>query len=92
MDQGVRVQGTIRVRRARKRAEKWISKLVTKTRKKEKRKPGNSILSLFSFHRNLHGKLVDKRIVAVEILNLLRPVVALARYIVFAALALQDHP
>lgn len=79
-------------RKARKKAEKWIMKLVTTTRKKEKRAPGSSILSQFSFHKDLQGKLLNKRIVAVEILNLLRPIVAIARYITFSALALHDYP
>lgn len=79
-------------RKARKNAEKWIMKLVTEKRKKEKKSPGSSILSQFSFHRDLKGKLLKKKIVAVEILNLLRPIVAIARYITFAAHALHEHP
>ena len=81
-----------KARKARKKAEKWIMKLVSETRKKEKRSPGNSILSQLSFHKDLQGKLLKKRIVAVEILNLLRPIVAIARYITFAALALHEQP
>lgn len=81
-----------RGRKARKKAEKWIMKLVTEKRKKEKRAPGNSILSQFSFHKDLQGKLLNKKIVAVEILNLLRPIVAIARYITFTALALHQQP
>lgn len=79
-------------RKARKNAEKWIMNLVAEKRRKEKKSPGNSILSQFSFHRDLKGKLLKKKVVAVEILNLLRPIVAIARYITFAALALHDHP
>lgn len=81
-----------KARKARRSAEKWIMKLVAEKRKKEKRSPGTSILSQFSFHRDLNGKLLKKRIVAVEILNLIRPIVAIARYITFAALALHEHP
>ena len=79
-------------RKARKKAEKWIMKLVAGKRKKEKGSPGNSILSRFAFHKDLDGKLLKKHVVAVEILNLLRPIVAIARYITFAALALHEHP
>ncbi|MGI0107725.1 cytochrome P450 [Salinimicrobium sp. WS361] len=79
-------------RRARKSSEKWIMKLVSQKRKKEKNTPGSSILSRFSFHKNLRNKLLDKRIVAVEILNLLRPIVAIARYITFSAVALHENP
>lgn len=78
-------------RRARKKAEAWIMGLV-----KEKRKNGpseeKSILERFSFHRDENGKLLDERILAVEVLNLIRPIVAIARYITFSALALHENP
>ncbi|MDT0643498.1 cytochrome P450 [Zunongwangia sp. F363] len=80
-------------RRARKKAEKWIEALVDKIRKENKQNPEEaSILGKFSLHRDLNGKLLDKKIVAVEILNLIRPIVAIARYIVFSAMALHEHP
>lgn len=78
-------------RTARKKAEKWISKLVDDIRNKRMRIEENSILFVFSFHKDLNGNLLEKRIIAVEILNLLRPIVAIARYLVFMALAIHDH-
>jgi fatty-acid peroxygenase len=38
------------------------------------------------------GKLLDVKIAAVELINVLRPTVANARYVVFAAHALHQHP
>ena len=43
-------------------------------------------------HRDARGRLLPRRIAAVELLNVLRPTVAVDRYVVFAALALHDHP
>ncbi|MGL5794770.1 MAG: cytochrome P450 [Waterburya sp.] len=36
--------------------------------------------------------MLDKHTAAVELINILRPTVAIARYITFAALALHEHP
>ena len=82
----------IKGRFARKKAEAWIIRLVSDIRKGEAAIPESSILYRFSLQREIMGELLDKRIVAVEILNLIRPIVAIARYITFAALALHEHP
>jgi fatty-acid peroxygenase len=42
-------------------------------------------------HRDLHGAELPASIAAVELLNLLRATVAVARFIVFAAVALREH-
>ena len=77
-------------RRARKKAEKWIMALVEEARSRNASEE-KSILDRFSFYRE-NGELLNKRIVAVEILNLIRPIVAIARYITFSALALHEYP
>jgi fatty-acid peroxygenase len=43
-------------------------------------------------HRDEAGRLLRPAIAAIELLNLLRPTVAVARYLVFAALMLHRHP
>ena len=43
-------------------------------------------------HRDRQGQLLPRRVAAVELLNVLRPVVAVDQYMAFAALALHDHP
>jgi fatty-acid peroxygenase len=82
----------IKGRFARKRVEAWVMGLVTDVRKDKSVTDENSVLYRFSHQRELTGELLDKRIVAVEIINLIRPIVAIARYITFAALALHEHP
>ncbi|MEV4826225.1 cytochrome P450 [Micromonospora sp. NPDC049274] len=77
---------------ARRRAERWIGDLVERARTGIHPAPAGSPLEIVSEHRDARGALLPRRIAAVELLNLLRPVVAVDRYIVFAALALRDHP
>ncbi|WP_422736472.1 cytochrome P450 [Micromonospora sp. WMMD729] len=77
---------------ARRRAERWIGDLVERTRSGIHPAPADSPLQVVAEHRDAHGALLPRRIAAVELLNLLRPTVAVDRYIVFAALALHDHP
>lgn len=80
-------------RYGRKKAEQWIEVLVEYIRnKKERDKLDNSIISHFCFYKDSNGQLLDKKVVAVEILNLIRPIVAIARYIIFSAMALHEHP
>jgi hypothetical protein len=43
-------------------------------------------------HHDADGRELDARTAGVELLNVLRPTVAVARYVTFAALALHDHP
>ncbi|MFY1617215.1 cytochrome P450 [Micromonospora sp. WMMD736] len=77
---------------ARRRAERWIGDLVERTRVGIHPAPTDSPLRVVAEYRDARGALLPRRIAAVELLNLLRPTVAVDRYIVFAALALRDHP
>ena len=84
-----------RGRWARKKTEIWIEELV----KAERRQCGNaqtqvhdSILRKFSLYRNSQDMLLDQSVVAVELLNLIRPIVAIARYIIFLTQALHENP
>ncbi|WP_066190193.1 cytochrome P450 [Gracilibacillus timonensis] len=79
-------------RRSRNKAEDWIKELVGKVREKEIEVGEDSPLYHFVWHRDWNGELLDKSIVAVELLNLLRPIVAIAVYIDFLALAIHDYP
>lgn len=79
-------------RTARNRSEKWIASLIEQTRKGELQIKENTALALFSHHQDLEGKLLDKQIAAVEVLNIIRPVVAIAWYDTFLGLALFQYP
>lgn len=77
---------------SRSKAEKWIEEIIEQVRNHRLEIPEASATYKIAWHRNLDGNLLDKHIAAVELLNVLRPTVAIARYIVFAALALHEHP
>ncbi|MGC4070427.1 MAG: cytochrome P450 [Polyangiaceae bacterium] len=79
-------------RRARKEAERWITGLVDRVRAGELATNADTALHAFSLARDADGNLLDPRIAAVEILNILRPTVAISVYVTFSALALHEHP
>ena len=79
-------------RRSRKRAEKWIENIIQQVRYSQLEVSEDSALYAIANHRDLDGELLDKHTAAVEIINILRPTVAIARYVVFAALALHEYP
>jgi cytochrome P450 len=81
-----------RGRLARRRAERRLAALVERTRTGLAPAPPGSALAVIAEHRDGQGNLLPRRIAAVELLNLLRPVVAVDQYMTFAALALHDHP
>ncbi|MGC1307809.1 MAG: cytochrome P450 [Phormidesmis sp.] len=79
-------------RRSRQRTEAWIKGLVEQVRDGQLQVPEEGAFSVIALHRDLEGNLLDSQIAAVEIINVLRPTVAIARYATFAALALHEHP
>lgn len=81
-----------RGRHARNHVEKWIMELVEEIRTEKMNRDENTILHKFAMYRDLEESLLAKEIVAVEIINLLRPIVAISVYISFIALALHHYP
>lgn len=79
-------------RRARHRAEKWAAGLIERVRKQELDVNDQTALYRVAWHRDHDGTQLGSGTAAVELLNILRPTVAVGRFIVFAALALHQHP
>jgi fatty-acid peroxygenase len=79
-------------RMARNRAEKWIEDIIEKVRSNEMTVKENKPLFSVAWHRDLNHELLDIKTAAVEVLNLLRPIVAIGRYVMFGALAMHEHP
>ncbi|PAD40559.1 cytochrome P450 [Terribacillus sp. 7520-G] len=77
---------------SRSGAEKWISELVQQVRSGDLHPIREGALYVFSWHRDADGELLPAEVAAVEVLNILRPIVAISIYIVFAALALHQFP
>jgi fatty-acid peroxygenase len=76
----------------RARAERWMRDVVQKVRSGEIEVAEDSPVRVIAFHRDGDGNPLSTKVAAVEMLNLLRPIVAIARFVTFAALALHDHP
>lgn len=76
----------------RRRTETHVTSLVHRTRSGAFRPPNGSPLEAITAHRDADGALLDPAAAAVEIINLLRPVVAIGRYLTFTALALHELP
>ncbi|GAB3792572.1 cytochrome P450 [Virgibacillus kimchii] len=79
-------------RMARNRAEKWIEDIITKIRNNEMKVEEDKPIHAVAWHRDLNHELLDVKTAAVEALNLLRPIVAIGRYVMFGALAMHDDP
>lgn len=79
-------------RNARNHVEKWIQELVDKVRNEQIQLPGNNALYRFSWQRDLEGNLLDPVTVSVEVINILRPIVAISIFINFTVLALHHYP
>ncbi|WP_165367949.1 cytochrome P450 [Phytoactinopolyspora endophytica] len=81
-----------RGRSARRRSEGWISGIVADVRTGDRAADEASALHTIAFHRDSDGEFLDTRVAAVELLNVIRPVVAISWYIAFIGVALHDCP
>lgn len=73
-------------------AERMLRQVVQEVRESRRHPPEGSAASVIALHREADGKPLDVEIAAVELLNILRPTAAVARFMTFAMLALHDHP
>jgi fatty-acid peroxygenase len=76
----------------RNRCERWAQRLVTAVRGGHIHPPEGSALAIVATHRGGSGEEIDTAVAAVELINVLRPIVAVGRFVTFAALALLEHP
>lgn len=79
-------------RQRRHRTERWARDMVVGVRSGAVPVNPRSPLAELSRYTELDGSPLDEAVAAVELINVLRPVVAVGRFIVFAALALHLHP
>ncbi|GAA3113940.1 cytochrome P450 [Streptomyces rectiviolaceus] len=80
-------------RRARQRQEKRLAQLIEEVRATSDHSAQNpSAVRAVALHRDADGELLDARTAAVEVLNILRPTVAVTWYAVFGAHALHRRP
>ncbi|MER7951923.1 cytochrome P450 [Streptomyces sp. NPDC096079] len=82
----------LRARRARTRQENAMGALVRAARERPADGAGPTPLEAVALHRDLDGELLDTHTAAVEVLNVVRPTVAIAWFAAFAAHALDRWP
>ncbi|WP_422772293.1 cytochrome P450 [Plantactinospora sp. WMMC1484] len=81
-----------RARQARSRRERWLAELVDRVREGRQAADAGSAVDVIARYRDADGQPLDSRTAAVELLNLVRPVVAVCWYVTFAAHALHRWP
>lgn len=82
----------LKARFDRKAAERWAIRQVRAYRDGQLSAQGDRALALIADHRDADGQPLDEQVAAVELLNVIRPTVAVARFITFAAMELDRHP
>ncbi|WP_455660374.1 cytochrome P450 [Pradoshia sp.] len=81
-----------RGRKARKQAEKWVADLIRQVRDGQLYPSEDTALFIMAHHTERDGELMEPEVAAVEVINIIRPTVAISYFIVFGALALHEHP
>lgn len=77
---------------SRTELETWLEGLIEAIRSDYHMTEEGTPLYEIALHRDLDDNLLDKHTAAVEVLNLLRPTVAISVYIALSALAVHDFP
>lgn len=79
-------------KRSRKRVEHWIEQLIKAVRVGSFQVDERTPLYQMSMCKDIKGELLNIKIAARELINLLRPIIAIATYITFVAVALHENP
>lgn len=75
-------------RAARWRSECWMKEIIKNIRSGKLNPPEDTAAHAIAWHRDLNGNLLDLQVASVELINIVRPIVAIATYITFGAVAL----
>lgn len=87
---GVLGPANLRARAARRRTDAWASAVVERARRDGA--PEGSVLQLVAGWTDEDGALLPARVAGVELQNVIRPTVAVSRFVAFGVLALTLHP
>ncbi|SFQ22622.1 cytochrome P450 [Salibacterium halotolerans] len=79
-------------KKARQHSEKWIQQVIKQVRSGERQPPPYTAAYIIAMHTERNGRKMDTATAAVELINVLRPIVAIGRFIMFGALALHEYP
>ncbi|AKD04659.1 cytochrome P450 [Pontibacter korlensis] len=78
--------------KARNKREQEIGQVIENIRSGKLDVPKNTAAYQIAWFRDLDGELLDTKIASVELINVIRPIVAIANYVAYSALALHEHP
>lgn len=78
-------------RMARNRAERWIKDLMENVRNGKVKTEQGTALHEMAFYKKIDGTQLDTQMAAIELINVLRPIVAISTFITFAALAMHEY-
>jgi fatty-acid peroxygenase len=81
-----------RGRSARTRAEKWIGGMIVAVRSGKLKTIEGTALHEIAFHNEPDGSFMNPKMAAIELINILRPIVAISTFITFSDLALHKNP
>lgn len=79
-------------RRARRQTENALQELVSQYRQGLHDIDPSLPLAAFADFQESNGKVLPSHTVAVELINVIRPIVAVARYMMFAVMAMHEYP
>ena len=78
-------------KRARTRCEGWMQGNIKNVRFGKLNTEAGTALHEIAFHKDMDGNLLDEKIAAIELINAIRPIVAISTYIAFMAVALHNN-
>lgn len=76
----------------RQRSERWARHVIRRVRAGRLEVPAGSPVEQIASHQDLDGQLLPVKHAAVELLNILRPIVAIGHFVVHEAHALERYP
>lgn len=76
----------------RRWSDRHAGKLIDAVRKGDLQPAAGTTLHRWAWHRDREGKLLSARLAGVELQNSFRPMIAVARFVAFAAKELHDRP
>lgn len=79
-------------RAARARCDRGFAEIIRDIRSGNLRVPQSCAAQIVAGHRSIQGELLPPAVAAVELINVIRPIVAVSVYIVFLAHALHRQP
>ncbi|SET35850.1 fatty-acid peroxygenase [Salinibacillus kushneri] len=79
-------------RSARNRTENWMKKIIDEVRAGNLTAEPQSALYAMAFYKDHNDQIVHSKKAAIELLNVIRPIVAISTYITFSAVALHENP